>query len=153
MAKAPNKPTFGVGLDVGTMNIVAARREDTGVKTWRMRDAFIELDSSAKRMLKLTDVNFIERDDNIIIVGDAALTTANLFGQEARRPLSAGLISAGETDALDILKLLVKHVLGEPRDPDNAEVCFFSVPAAPIDADRDVVYHQAVFSRIVDDCG
>jgi len=145
-------PTYGVGLDVGTMNIVAARRESDGVKTWRMRDAFIELESDAKRMLKLSGVNFIEKDDAIIIVGDAALETANVFGQEARRPLSQGLISAGETDALEILKLLVQHVLGKPRDED--EICFYSVPAAPIDApDRDVVYHEAVFGRIVESCG
>lgn len=153
MAAKSDKPTYGVGLDVGTMNIVAARREGGGVKTWRMRDAFIELEPSAKKMLKLSDVNFIEREDGIVIVGDAALETALLFNKEARRPLSAGLISAGEADALDILKLLIQHVLGEPRDPEHAEVCFFSVPAAPIDSDRDVVYHEAVFSRIVDDCG
>lgn len=152
--KKASTTTPGVGLDVGTMNIVAARQEDGKVKTWRMRDAFIEMDAEAKRMLKLSGVNFIEReeDDSIIIVGDAAFETANAFQQEVRRPLSQGLISAGEVDALDILKLLVSHVLGKPRD--EYEVCFFSVPAAPIDEpDRDVVYHEAVFTRIVESCG
>jgi hypothetical protein len=134
------------------MNIVAARRTAGGVETRRMRDAFIEMDLDAKKMLKLSGVNFIEREDQIVIVGDAAMETANVFGKEARRPLSGGLVSASEVDALDILKVLIEHVLGKPADED--EVCFYSVPAAPIDAlDRDVVYHEAVFSRIVGDCG
>ena len=41
--------------------------------------------------------------NGIIVVGDAAMEMANVFGREARRPLSQGLISAGEMDALDVL--------------------------------------------------
>ena len=80
---------MGVGLDIGTMNIVSARRTEGGtVETSRMRDAFLDLDSGAKRMLKLSGVNFIDHgDDGIIVVGDAAMEMANVFGREARRPL------------------------------------------------------------------
>jgi hypothetical protein len=103
-------------------------------------------------MLKLSGVDFIERENEILIIGDAALETANVFGQEARRPLSQGLISAGEIDAIEVLGILIKHVLGEPSEEN--EVCYFSVPAAPVDdLTRDVVYHQGVFERIVSECG
>jgi len=144
---------LGVGLDIGTMNIVSARRKDDGqVETSRMRDAFLDLDAGAKRMLKLSGVNFIDHgDDGIIVVGDAAMEMANVFGREARRPLSQGLISAGEMDALDVLGVMIKNVLGEPATKDEA--CYFSVPASPVDADRDVVYHKGVFERIVSECG
>lgn len=144
---------LGVGLDIGTMNIVSARRTDNGsVETSRMRDAFLDLDSGAKRMLKLSGVNFIDRgEDGIIVVGDAAMEMANVFGREARRPLSQGLISAGEMDALDVLGVMIKNVLGDPQK--NGEICFFSVPASPVDEDRDVVYHRGVFERIVTECG
>jgi len=147
-----NETLPGVGLDIGTMNLVSARRQGGKIVTSRMRDAFLDLESSAKKMLKLSGVNFIERDDEILIVGDAAMEMANVFGREARRPLQDGLISAGEIDALEILGLLIKHVLGEPVE--EGEVCYFSVPAAPVDAlDRDVIYHQGVFDRIVTECG
>jgi hypothetical protein len=144
---------LGVGLDIGTMNIVSARRTDGGsVETSRMRDAFLDLDSGAKRMLKLSGVNFIDQgDDGIIVVGDAAMEMANVFGREARRPLSQGLISAGEMDALDVLGVMIKNVLGDPTT--DKEACYFSVPASPVDADRDVVYHKGVFERIVTECG
>jgi len=103
-------------------------------------------------MLKLSGVNFIDRgEEGIIVVGDAALEMANVFGREARRPLSGGLISAGEMDALEILGVMVKNLLGTPSV--GKEYCYFSVPASPVDADRDVVYHRGVFERIVTECG
>lgn len=147
------KAPLGIGLDVGTMNLVGARRTaDGSIETSRMRDAFLDLESGAKKMLKLSGVNFIDHgEDGIIVVGDAAMDMANVFGREARRPLSQGLISAGEMDALDVLGVLIKNVLGEPTEKN--EICYFSVPAAPVDADRDVVYHRGVFERIVTECG
>tara|TARA_Y100000310_G_scaffold164863_1_gene164607 strand:+ start:3699 stop:4676 length:978 start_codon:yes stop_codon:yes gene_type:complete len=134
------------------MNLVAARRNAEGVVHTRMRDAFLDLPSSAKKMLKFNKTSFVEREDDVLILGDAALQTANIFGHEARRPLSAGLISAGEIEAMEVLGLMIKQILGEPRTPN--EHCYFSVPAAPIDQpERDVIYHKGVFERIVTECG
>ncbi len=153
MTQKTNPGFFSVGLDIGTMNIVSARRTDKDkVETSRVRDAFLDLDLGAKKMLKLSGVNFINREDGIIVVGDAALEMANVFGREARRPLSAGLVSAGEIDALEVLGSMIKNLLGNPKTPN--EVCFFSVPAAPVDdPSKDVVYHKGVFERIVTECG
>lgn len=143
---------LGVGLDVGTMNLVSAKMEKDKVQTARVRDAFLDLEDGAKKMLKISNVDFIDQgEDGVIVIGDAALEMANVFGKEVRRPLSRGLVSAGEIDALSVLGVLVKNVLGEPREPN--EVCYFSVPAAPVDENRDVVYHKGVFERIVEECG
>ena len=142
----------GIGLDIGTMNLISARKTETGVVTKRMRDAFLDLPLDAKKMLKLSKVDYVEREDDVLILGDAAMETANIFGKEARRPLVSGLISASEIDSLEVLGLLVRHVLGDPVEP--GEFCYFSVPAAPIDRpDRDVVYHQGVFEKVVKECG
>lgn len=149
---AKKQHTLGTGLDIGTMNIVSARREGEDTTTNRVRDAFLDLGEEAKRMLKLSGVNFIDRgEDGIIVVGDAAMEMANVFGREARRPLSQGLIAAGEMEALDVLGVMIKSVLGDPKA--KGEACYFSVPASPVDADRDVVYHRGVFERIVTECG
>ena len=151
--ETPSAKTMpGVGLDMGTMNIVAARRTDQGVVTKRIRDAFLDLPREHRKMLRLSNVNYVEKDDDIIIVGDAAYDMANVFSREVRRPLQSGLISAGEIDALEILGVLVRDVLGEPKTKD--EICCFSVPAAPVDdPSRDVVYHKGVLERIVKECG
>lgn len=142
----------GVGLDIGTMNIVAARMGTSNPTTKRIRDAFLDLPIDAKKRLKLSGTPFVEHDGDILILGDQALDLANMFGKEPRRPLSGGLISSTEFDALSVLAIMIKNVLGEPRH--DGEHCYFSVPAAPVDdPSKDVIYHQGVFEQIVSECG
>src|SRR3990172_1052644 len=113
---APVKYNPGVGCDCGTMNLVSARQtgDGTQVETKRIRDAFLDLDPEAKKTLRLSKVDYVEKDGNLIVLGDSALNMANLFKREVRRPLSRGVISAGELEAQQILSLLIQHVLGEP---------------------------------------
>lgn len=142
----------GVGLDVGTMNIVSARQEGMAIKTKRVRDAFIDLDIEAKKALKMSKVNYVEKDGQLIVIGDSALNMANLFKREVRRPLAKGLISAGEIDAQEVLSLMIFQVLGEPLVA--GEHCYYSVPAEPIDVpDQDVAYHREVFRKILSEHG
>jgi hypothetical protein len=152
MAKSQESGSLGTGLDIGTMNVVSARKTASGVETRRVRDAFLELPLDSKKMLKLAGVSYVERGDELLILGDAAMDTANIFGREARRPLSAGLISSSDLDAMEILGLLVRNVLGDPKTP--KEHCYFSVPAAPVDRPgQDVIYHRGVLEKIVRECG
>ncbi len=142
---------MSVGLDIGTMNLVAARQKGDEVSTTRMRDAFLDLPASAKKVLKLSGADYIEADDEILLLGDQAMELAALFGREARRPLSAGLVSAGEMQGLDVLGFMIQHIIGEPK---KDEVCYYSIPAAPIDdKSRDVIYHKRVFERILTEQG
>jgi len=143
---------FGVGLDIGTMNIVSARKP-TGTPSFNnIRDAFLDLELDAKRSLKLSDVNYVERNGSLVVVGDEALTMANLFKREARRPLSKGVVSSGEVDAQEILSILIQTALGKPSVA--GEHCFFSVPASPLDdPTQDVIYHTEVFRSIIASLG
>jgi hypothetical protein len=146
------EPTLdlGVGLDVGTMWLNAARSKGGKITTTPLRDAFLDLDPEAKRSLKISNVDYIEIDGQLVVIGDAALTMANLFKREARRPLNQGVISAGELDAQEILGILVRKVLGEPRS--DREHCFYSVPAEPVDkSGQDIIYHTEVFRQIIED--
>jgi hypothetical protein len=112
----------------------------------------LDLEKKAKKMLKIRRVDFVERDDEILIIGDPAMDIANVFNREVRRPLSSGLISSSEIDSIEVLGVMIKSVLGEPSVP--GEYCCFSIPAEPIDQpDKDVVYHKRVFSQIVKECG
>ncbi len=143
----------GVGLDVGTMNLVSARMNGAGrVSTTRIRDAFIDLDPEVKKTLRMSKVSYVEEDGRLLVLGDSALTMANLFKTEVRRPLSRGVISAGELDAQRVLSLLVYNVLKDPVV--EGEHCYYSVPASPIDdLSQDVLYHQEVFRKIISEHG
>tara|TARA_R100000406_G_scaffold96073_1_gene92458 strand:- start:450 stop:1421 length:972 start_codon:yes stop_codon:yes gene_type:complete len=139
------------GLDIGTMNIVMAKKEGSKTVTSRIRDAFLSLPKSSKKLLKLSGADFVETDDEILILSDAALEMANMFGREVRRPLSKGLVSPNEIGAVDVLAYMIKSILG---DPQPNEPCYFSIPSAPIDnPSRDTIYHKRLFERIVSDIG
>lgn len=144
---------FGVGLDIGTMNIVAARQGSQGKNSiTQIRDAFLDLPRESKKVLNMSKVPYVEMGDEILILGDKALQVANMFGKEARRPLAAGLVSSSETDALPVLYTLIESVLGKPKI--EGEHCFFSVPAAPVDdLSKNVIYHTGIFTKIVSECG
>jgi len=152
MSKQERPDSPGVGLDIGTMNVVSARQQGTKVVTQRVRDAFIDLDSADKKTLRLSRVNYVEKDGQLIVIGDSALNMANLFKREIRRPLSRGIISAGEMEAQQVLSLLVHHVLGDPVL--EGEHCYFSIPASPVDdIEQDVVYHTEIFKKIISEHG
>jgi len=142
----------GVGLDCGTMNFVAARRLNKKIEHKRVRDAFLDLPPEHKRMLKLSGTDYVELDGKLLVIGDKALETANIFNREARRPMSGGLIASGEIDAQQVIALMMKQILGDPSK--SGEKCCFSVPAAAVDvANSDVTYHGMVISKILKELG
>jgi hypothetical protein len=142
------------GIDIGTCFLVCASQDSQGtVNVKSVRDAFFDVDNekSVKTMLKMSNVPFIEEEDTLYIIGESALTFANLFQKEARRPLSQGVIAPGERDAEKILYILLNELIGKSTKED--EVVYYSVPAAPIDRDIDVVYHTAMFKKILEQFG
>ena len=145
----------GVGLDIGTMNIVAARQvTEDKVSFSTQRDAFLDLDKSAKPMLKLNKVAYLEYadDDKMYVLGDAALKFANVFKRELRRPLSQGLISTTDLEGRRILTAIIEATLKAPIVPN--EPCYFSIPGNPVDIPgRDNVFHRGVFEMILTDLG
>lgn len=147
-----NSIKAGVGLDCGTMNFVAARKSGQKVETKRVRDAFLDLDPEHRRMLKLSNTSFAEVDGRLLVIGDEALECANLFNREARRPMSGGILNAGEVDAQQVIGLMMKQVLGEPSA--EKERCCYSVPAPALDVQgSDVTYHRAIIGKILRELG
>jgi actin-like ATPase involved in cell morphogenesis len=84
-------------------------------------------------------IKYVVKDDKLYVVGNDALQFANIFNKETRRPLSNGVISPTEEEALPIVELLIKNVVGEPRYQD--EIVYFSTPGEPLDADFNIIYH------------
>lgn len=145
---------MSVAVDIGTGFLVSAKQGDNAeLKFKSIRDAFLDIenDPSAKQMLKMSNFNFIDAQDKLYVIGDDALTMANIFKREVRRPLAKGVISPGEIVAEKILALLLENILGKAKD--KGETCFYSVPANPIDQNMDVVYHGAIFSKLISNLG
>lgn len=141
------------GLDVGTMNILSARQDGNETVFVQQRNSFVEIDYSdmADQMLSRSDVLHIRKDDKVYIVGDDALNFANIFNEETRRPMQAGILSSDEQSAIPMIKLITEQVVGQPER--SNERLFFSVPADPIDADVSTLYHQKTIESLLGDMG
>jgi len=141
-------------VDIGTCNLVSASQDNNNTIAYKtIRDAFLDLENepSVKNMLKMSKVDYIESEDKIYIIGDSAVTMANIFRREVRRPLSQGVISPGELEAEKILLVLLENILGRAKI--QGETCFFSIPGNPSNKDADVVYHSAMFTKMIDSLG
>ena len=153
-ADASTEIALGKGLDIGTANLAAAMQSPDGNVTVRVeRNAFLDINSDvySKNMLTKLKVPYVVHNNQLVVIGEAAFELANVFGKETRRPMSDGLISPSETDALPMIKLIIQKVLGEPQAP--GENCYFSVPAESLDVDNNVVYHQGLFESMLGKLG
>jgi len=139
------------GFDIGTMNIIASRQRGEQVVTKRIRDVFIDLSQEQAKMLKLGgETSYVTKGDTCYVLGDDAANIANIFGRALRAPLSKGVISAGELEAMEMLNIMVGEVLGEAPE---GGVCTVSSPGDPVDNDFDCLYHEAVIRDIVEGYG
>jgi actin-like ATPase involved in cell morphogenesis len=148
------KLELGRGLDVGTVNLASAVRDVEGnVSIKIQRNVFIEIDAQDfyKKMLTKLNVQYVVHNGHWLVVGDDAFELANILNQETRRPMKAGVISPQEVDALPIEKIILESLLGPPTEPN--EKVYFSIPADPIDAEFNVVYHKGLFSSILKKMG
>lgn len=144
----------GRGLDVGTANLASAIQDKDGNVTIKIqRNAFIDIEADhyTRNMLTKLNVQYVAINGKMVVVGDPAFELANILNRETRRPMKAGVVSPSENDAMPIERILLETLLGKPNYPD--EKCYFSVPADPIDADFNVVYHKGVFSGLLKKLG
>ena len=138
----------GAGLDVGTAFLVSSRENSGGeVVSKKFRNAFINIDKEHKRFLSLSNIPYVEREDDYLVLGDESFSLASLLKTAPRRPMQKGLLAPSESDAYAIMVMIIKKLLGDPIEP-NEKVCF-SVPGVPVDIDRDVIYHKAVCEKMI----
>ena len=144
----------GAGVDVGTAFIVCARMDNNDdIRITTQRDAFFDVEKSdfSKKMLDQSNVSYIEKDGRLYVVGQEALELSNVFNKNTRRPLRAGVISPNEKDAFAMIEVMLKRVTRKRRC-DN-ELLYFSVPANPIDANYNVIFHETMFRSFFTNLG
>ena len=151
---------MGKGLDVGTSFIVLSQDSSDGVVYKDFRDAFYIIKPTtpvATKMIEkgLSGKIFIKDiDGSFIILGKDAIEKAIERNDNAKRPMSKGVVSAKEKDAKRVLAFILKEVAGQASEQNEKLV--FCVPAQPVDQedeDFDVGYHEDVVKSILSECG
>lgn len=152
-----------LSIDVGTGNLASAETTgpDKEFSYRRVKDAFFKIDLKAfmsgssagfgENMLKAAKAHYIKLDDALYILGDDAFKFANLFHKECLRPMSKGVLNPEEPKSAMMLKELIRGLIGKPEADDD--VVYFCVPANPVDADFDNVYHTSAIKGIIQELG
>lgn len=148
------------GFDLGTMNLVAAiaseDNKDAIIKT--LRNMFIKVDGSAISEDEITNsgLDYIVEEGNetsdksFYIIGEDSFKFGQIFNQTPRRPMQLGVISTKDIDAVDIIYLMVRSLLGESKEG----TCVYSIPSPSVDIQMPpVTYHEKVFSRLLEKLG
>ena len=143
----------GKGVDIGTAFVKCAEKRRDKVVFRSERNAFFEVEHTdfTKQILDNSKVKYIMKNGTLFVVGDKALEFANTFNKETRRPLSRGVISPTEKEALPMVELLMKSVIGKPSH--KGEIAYYSVPGAPLDADFNVTYHEKMLDGFLKNLG
>jgi hypothetical protein len=144
------EPIRGKGLDIGTVNLVAAERAaDGSVALRKQRNVFLDVppDPYTRSMLTRLKVPYVVSDKKLYVLGESAFELANVLNRNTRRPMQGGVLSPRESDALPVMRLLIQKLLGPTRG--EGEICYYSVPADPVDSESNIVYHREVFDSVL----
>jgi len=146
----------GVGLDVGTANIVVSRQDvDGNFVNTKCRNMLFEIGASEESadLLKRGDYLYAECDGKYFVIGKDALSLVNALGQgEVMRPMKDGLLNPELKESQELLFHIIRALVGEPLA--EGEPVRFSVPGNPVDApEMNNIFHQMVIQRFLSGAG
>ena len=142
---------MAIGLDVGTANLLVARHDGKDIELKRVRNAFVDIDDEQKQRLASNSLNAVHINEKAYIVGDDAISIARILNKEVRRPMASGILNPAEKEGRNVLGALVRALIGDPAYED--EKCCFSIPASPVDAKANTVWHSGFFSQLLENFG
>ncbi len=153
MKDEKEKKSLGKGLDLGTAFIACAEKVNNEIVFRSQRNAFFEIEYNdfTEKLLTNSKVKYIIKENKLYVVGEEALEFANIFNKDTRRPLSRGIISPKEKEALPMVELLIKTVLGQPCG--EGELVYYSVPGEPLDAEFNTIYHERILNEFLKKIG
>ena len=144
-AKSP-----ALGLDVGTSQIMLAKKSGDEVRFSSQLNAFVNVPFSrmTEKALQKEGIPFARKDGDLVVHGSEALKFADLLGLETRRPMTAGILNPGEPEGTEVIRTLVDAVLGNEKG--EGRPLFFSVPAGPLEGESNLTYHEAALKKMLE---
>lgn len=151
---ADNKPLKdiynpGVGVDIGTANIVVSRQKKDGtfVNTHHRNMLYpLEANEETQELLSRSNYLYVRVGDKIYVVGEDALRLVSALGHgEVVRPMKDGILNPNLKESSDLLFFIIKAITGDPIVPN--ESLRFSIPANPVDQSIDNLFHKMVLTQ------
>ena len=147
--KMENEFVPGCGVDIGTSNIVVARRTKDGTFVNKFhRNMLYPLDISEEAMdlLEKSSYLYVKVGEKYFVVGEDALTLVNAIGKgEVVRPMQDGILNPSLQESSELLFYIIKAVVGDPIVEN--ETLRFSVPANPVDSNINNKFHEMILGN------
>lgn len=146
----------GVGVDIGTCNLVITRQtvDNTFVSRYH-RNVLFQLPASeeSSELLQRGDYLCVKTNDKFFIVGEDALKLASAVGksEDIVRPMQNGTLNSELSSSSELLFFIIKALCGE-RLIEN-EPLRFSIPANDRSSKMDNRFHQMVLSGFFNKLG
>lgn len=147
----------GIGVDIGTCNIVVTRQTEDGSfinKFHRNMLYPLEVSDESSDLLDRSDYLYVKTNDRYYVIGEDALSLVNAIGRGTGaivRPMKDGLLNPNLKESSDLLFFIVKAILGKPLV--DKEPLRFTCPANPIDREHDNRFHQMVLTNFFTQLG
>lgn len=142
-----------IGVDIGTSKIVVAVKNYGLDQFSAQLNAFVAVDYSkfTEGILKQNDIDHSKIGDSLLVYGDGAGIFANMLNTETRRPMRNGLLNPKEDNAIEIIKAILNGLVAD-TDEKDAPLCF-SIPGVPKNSETDIIYHETILRRFLNDKG
>ena len=140
----------GVGIDIGTANIVICRQKTDGkFVNFFHRNMLYPLDVSeeATDLLSKGNYLYVKSGNKFYVVGEDALSLSLAIGngKGVIRPMRDGVISSSLKESSELLFFIIEAVVGKPIIPQEA--LRFTIPANSIDKENDNLFHQMILGN------
>ena len=141
-----------IGLDVGTSRIVAARPSSSDFSFQSELNAFVSVPFSkmTENAMRREGISFDVRGEEILVRGNEAPRFADLLNLDTRRPMTLGVLNPTEADGVTVVRRIVES-LTSPRDAESKPGICYSIPAAPLNGEEGLTYHEATLRQIFAD--
>jgi hypothetical protein len=142
-----------VGLDVGTSRIVTARPDKNDHLFASQLNAFVSVPHSkmTEGALRREGIQFDIQNNEIVVVGNDSPRFADLLRTETRRPMTEGVLNPSEPESVPVIRRIIEGMtLGEGKEKPTV---WFTVPAAVLNAEEGLTYHEATLRQVFEDIG
>jgi hypothetical protein len=140
-----------LGLDLGTKHIVLAYRDEKGELKERCEiNGYLILeraDDFTEQLLVKQGVPFVKRDNELIAIGKKAEKLAYSFNKTLQRPMAHGGVSMTNDDALEIITIIIKAIIGKLNDD---AILYYCTTADPINANINMDFHRKLVKQIIE---
>jgi len=142
-----------IGLDIGTANIVVYRKGNSESSTQMESNVFFPVPSlpQTKEFLIANNIQFLEKNTSLYILGSPAEDFAGMLGGQTRHPMESGMLNLGEDEGINVICAILNRLMASSKKENGS--LWFSIPGKPIDSPATAIFNESIFKTFLGNLG